>query len=100
MNAMEWAFKAVLEHLKLDPEKVKSDIASFGQIVADTKAQLDRIERTQELILQHFKIPVVRETPVQIEGLNHEQPVTGSSIPGEFANGTPAQLDRERGNGG
>lgn len=55
-TGMEWALKAVLQHLGMDPETVKSQIAGMGQIIVGAKAQQDRIEQKLDLILAHFGI--------------------------------------------
>jgi hypothetical protein len=58
MNAIEMAAKAMIEKIvgNLPPE-VLANIGQIGQTVAGFKAQLDRIENQNRLIIAHLNIP-------------------------------------------
>lgn len=51
MNGMDWALNALFKQMGIDPETGKKQLAETVQIILTVKAQLDRIEQKQDLIL-------------------------------------------------
>lgn len=58
MNALEMAAKAMLDKALANlPPEVLGSIGQIGQIAVGVKAQLDRIEYQNRLIMAHLNIP-------------------------------------------
>ena len=49
---MASGMELMLKGFGLDPEKIKKDVANFGQIIADIHTRLIRIEEKQSEILE------------------------------------------------
>lgn len=77
-NAFEMAAMATLQKMlpgllaNLPPE-ITSTIGQIGGIVSGLKAQLDRIENQQRLILAHMNIPADVQTLGATDGRQSEQ---------------------------
>lgn len=73
MNALEMAAKAMIEKALANlPPEVMGTIGQIGQIAVGIKAQLDRIENQQRLIMAHLNIPSDTE-PAQPRGIANGQ---------------------------
>jgi hypothetical protein len=46
-----FGIEMLLKNLGLDPEVIKSSVESFGQVIVDMKAQMDRIENKLDAVL-------------------------------------------------
>lgn len=58
MNGIEMMVKTMIEKAMTNlPPEVLSTIGQVGQIAVSIKAQLDRIEAQNRLIISHLKIP-------------------------------------------
>lgn len=62
MNAMDMMMKAAFEKLLagIPPETLQT-IGQIGQIALSLRAQLDRIENQQRLLMAHLNIPAETE---------------------------------------
>jgi hypothetical protein len=73
MNAIEMAVKAMLEKALTNlPPEITATIGQIGQTVAGFKAQLDRIENQNRLIIARLNIPadteIMENNDVRIPG--------------------------------
>ena len=80
MNAVEMMMKTMLDKALANlPPEVTNTIGQIGQTVAGFKAQLDRIENQNRLIIARLNIPadteIMENNDVRIPG-----PGTGSEI--------------------
>lgn len=72
MNAIEMAAKAMIEKAIANlPPEVLGTIGQIGQTVASFKAQLDRIENQQRLIMAHLNIPGDTQPNGELKGIDH-----------------------------
>jgi len=54
VSGTEMMINSILRALKIDPELMKGKAVEIGNIIVDFKAQLDRVEANQLLILERL----------------------------------------------
>lgn len=70
---MASGMEMMLKSFGIDPDKIKKDIAGFGQIIVELKQAIDRIESNQALILTQN-----REISERLGRLENDQRTDGS----------------------
>lgn len=74
MNAFEMAAKAMIEKALANlPPEVLATIGQIGQTMQGFKAQLDRIEYQNRLIMAHLDIPADTQATDTTERISHVQ---------------------------